>query len=1028
MNASIRFPDGRVPLLISSDSDELVAAEAAALAGYLAAHPDADVEQVSAELFRIRRIRRHQRLILAPDAATASDALSACATGCSHPALVRSTGPAAERKIGLVFPGQGSQRPGMGRGYYAASPDFRAAVDDCNAIFGELFGISPLDYLLNDDAPNDIAIVQPALFMQTIGLSAMWRGSGVSIAATIGHSQGEIPAAATAGIISMRDAVRVVATRARLVGQIEQRGLFGRGKHAMAVIGLDRDGTEAAIARCSGWAELAVVNSPNIHAISGDLEAVAEIVESLNDAGVFAKQISVDYPAHTSLLREFRTDFTVGLLDDLESNEFRESDIACYGGTLGARLAPELDPGEYWYWNLRNRVRFDQAVLAAAADGVNTFVEVSENPTMMLALQDILRGATDTRFIGTGRRGEPELAEFTKNLAAAVVGDGQFDWRSRVPERTAPPLFDLPPTRMQRKRVWVGRPAMSASAAAVPAPSVPVSAPPTTVRPRAAEYAPQALAERWEALTGREISGPRRIAVLAPGGLSDDRARAVGDAADRMGATVVGPAAADTVLVVAPYGGDDLQSAIVATGEFLADSAWTGDLPESGEVWLVTEGGEATGNGHAVDVAHAAMASGFRCLAADHPRLRFRHLDVARGLSATEWASRTVDAIHTVGEPEIAWRADGFSVKRLDSARTSEPSATNLSDVLILGGTGELGLDVAEDLVGRGARRITLVSRSGGDAEATARIAALAATGTAVEVWRGDITDPSALDRLAQHCADARPTLIVHATVDYGASESAATDATAFIAAAAVKVTALDAIASRLAGPTTKLLLCSSLSATIGGRGHRAYAASNRMLDALATNWRHQGIDAVAVQWGLWRSVGAQNNDAVQQIAASGLLPMDPHIAVDAALAGDPHNRLVVAADWPRLGQLLGLIGTGALLRGLDLSASPLSTSAPAIVAEMMSDDAVVAPVIESGPANAAGDVPTHVRTVLADVMGLGHDDHVDAGVPLVSLGLDSVQALDLRQRLETDLQTEIPITAMLSGATLDDLLELVDA
>jgi mycobactin polyketide synthetase MbtD len=1022
-NASIRFPDGRVPLLISADSEELVAAEASALAAYLAARPDADVEHVSAELFRVRRIRRYQRLVLADDAASASEALRACASGDSHPALVRSTGRAVERKIGLVFPGQGSQRPGMGRGYYAASSDFRVAVDECNAIFGELFGISPLDYLLDETAPNDIAIVQPALFLQTIGLTAMWRGSGVPIAATIGHSQGEIPAAATAGVISMRDAVRVVATRARLVAGIEREGSMG-GPHAMAVIGLDRDGTEAAIARCSGWAELAVVNSPNIHAISGDLEAVAEIVQSLNSSGVFAKQIRVDYPAHTSLLREFRDDFLVGLLDDLDSNEFAESDIACYGGTLGSRLTPELAPVEYWYWNLRNRVRFDQAVLAAAADGVNTFIEVSENPTMMLALQDILRGAADTRFIGTGRRDEPELAEFSKNLATAVVGDGRFDWRSRVPERTAPPLFDLPPSQMQRKRLWAGRPAMQPATGSIAVPTARVAAPAT--RTRSDEYAPQALVERWEAVVGREITGPRNIAVLAPDGLSDARAQSIGAAAARMGATVVEPAVADTVLVIAPDGGDDLQSAIAATGEFLADSAWVGELPETGEIWLVTEGAEPTEPGEAVDMAHAAMASGFRCLAADHPRLRFRHLDIARGLPAPDWAQRVVDGAHTVGEPEIAWRADGFTTKRLVvQEKSSTPSTVDLADVLILGGTGALGMDVAEEFAGRGAGRITLVSRSGGDAETAARIAALVSAGAAIEVWRGDVTDPAVVDGLARRYVDAAPTLIVHATVDYGASESAADDASAFIAAAAVKVTALDSIASRLVGPSTKLLLCSSLSASIGGRGHRAYAASNRMLDALASNWRRQGIDAVAVQWGLWRSVGAQNDDAVQQIAASGLLPMDPGSAVQAALDGGSDNRLVVAADWPRLGQLLSLIGTGALLRGLGLPASPLSVSAPV-------DDAVpAAPPAEQLDATStspSGDLPTHVRTVLADVMGLGRDDHVDAGVPLVSLGLDSVQALDLRQRLEADLRTEIPITAMLSGATLDDLLELVDA
>lgn len=1009
----IQFPDGRTPLLVSSHASDLIAAEAQALVDYLVTS-EVSVDAVAAETLRRRAPRRHQALVLADDSETAQRALSAGANGKSDHGWFASDAPAVERRIALVFPGQGSQRPGMGRGYYEASTEFRAAVDACNAIFVELYDFSPLDYLLDSDAANDIAVVQPALFLQTIGLTAMWRATGIEIAATVGHSQGEIPAAAAAGLISLRDAVRVVTTRARLVARVEQDGII-KGPFAMAVIGLDRDGTEAAIARCSGWAELAVVNSPNIHAISGDLDAVTDIVESLTETGVFAKQIRVDYPAHTSLLREFKSEFTTGLLDDLDSSGFIDGEIACYGGTLGAELDTSVRQGEYWYWNLRNRVRFDKAVAAAAADGITTFVEISDHPTMLLAMGDILRGEQGVRVVGTGRRGEAELREFSTNLARVVVGDSGYDWRAQVRDRTGPTLFGLPGTQFQRKVLWASNTSPRRAAESIAAGP---AAEPT--------YVPQLLAEQWRGLDSRQLHAPRRVAVVAPGALGEGLRNAFPAALARMGATAVEPADADVTIVIAP------DASVISDVSF---------LPERGEVVLLTGRGERVVDGDdELDMAQSAFAAGFRCLAADYPTIRFRHLDVGVRLDdpteAGMIARYALEAAHTVDGIELAVRGRDFYVKRLSPLSSELPASSpggvaDLDHVVVLGGTGAIGLDVCEHVARRGARTVTLVSRSGGDKAAAQRIAAVNAGGdVTVEVWRGDVTEPDVMAELAAHVGSAGPSLVVHATVDYAAAEAAASDPRAFEAAAAAKIGVVELAERILHGPSTRVLMCSSLSATVGGRGHRAYAALNRMLDATAIRMRANGTAATSVQWGLWRSVGAENREAVDVITASGLLPMDPTSALDAALEFS-RNRVIVAADWHRLQQILALGGAADLLAEVPLVTSdvvaPTTTGVVESVASM-----VEVPAIERSADVAStpdtSDVPGHIRTVLADIMGMGTADDVDPTVPLVSLGLDSVQALDLRQRLEADLRTEIPITAMLSGASLDDVVSLIDA
>ena len=154
--AEYRLPDGSVPVLLSSDSVDGLRAEAAALRDYVAAHPEVTPERLADMLFRTRTARRRRVLILAspsladPDAgagraaapsAGATDelrsALDAIATGSEHALVVHGDVPASARRVGFVFPGQGSQRPGMGATFYELSADYRAVVDECAAIHAE---------------------------------------------------------------------------------------------------------------------------------------------------------------------------------------------------------------------------------------------------------------------------------------------------------------------------------------------------------------------------------------------------------------------------------------------------------------------------------------------------------------------------------------------------------------------------------------------------------------------------------------------------------------------------------------------------------------------------------------------------------------------------------------------------------------------------------------------------------------------------------------------------------------------------
>ncbi|UGT59964.1 nocobactin polyketide synthase NbtC [Nocardia asteroides] len=1021
--ADYRLPDGSTPVLLSSDGAETLRAEAAAVRDYLLAHPGATPDAVAEMLFRTRTPRRHRALAMVTGRDELLAALEAVAAGRPHPSVVAGGKPAIARRVGYTFPGQGSQRAGMGRMYYERSPVFKAAVDEAEEVFDRLFDVSPLTYLLDEaqDGEERLRVVQPALMMQMLGLAAMWRAAGVEPAATVGHSQGEIAAGVVSDSFTLADAVRVVTLRGTLVDGLGMRFRAERRSFSMAVLGVDRDACEALLARTSGFAELSVINSAHVLVIGGDQPVLAEIVAELTAKGIFAKEIRVAYPAHTSLVSEFRATFCdPALVAEFDRPSFTEGPIECIGATLGAALTADLPVGDYWYWNLRNTVRFDQAVGLAVERGIDTFVEISEHPTLALAMMENLGTAAaqrDFQVLGTSRRTADDLREFTRSVAQVAVSDTGYRWDAlRVDGPKRLPLLDFPHTVTGGKHLWAVR-----DYSAAPVEPEPVPAP------------VHRLVERWKPLGKRRLVPPRTIAVLDYSGHCADLVTAIGSAAPRHGATVVDRTAGhDTLVVLVPPAGASV-AAVEPLAEFAALPALLTDLGGVTDVWLVTAGGEAVLDGETPDPFHAAAQAAYRCLAAEHIGTALRHLDLPAASTPEEQAKALVGAVHAAGEPELAVRAGKVYAKRLGTADDLQPlDLTGRTEIVIVGGTGELGLDFAERFARAGAGRVTLVSRSGGSPRARARIEELRELGgTEIAVRPCDVTDEAAVRELGAGF-DGRPVdLVVHAAVDYAAAGTAPTPA-AVRAAALPKSTALAHLVRHL--PRTadaRIVLCSSLSATIGGRGHFVYAAVNRLLDAAAAGYRADGIAVTSVQWGLWRAVGADRADALAAITGTGLLPMDPAAAITAGITAEPGNALVAAADWARISDLFGLFGMAPLFADLEIDApAPAGSAAPT---SGVPGTTAAGPTGSAGAGNTPGataDSPAGtaetVRVALRTVMGMEPNDDIDGTTPLVALGLDSLQALDLRKRIETDLSRDLPVTAILGGASLDEVVALL--
>ncbi|ORV36264.1 polyketide synthase [Mycobacterium conspicuum] len=962
--------------------------EAAALLAYAANHPEVAPQEIADILFRTRVARRHRALAMVTDRDDLLGALRAVLDGAEHPRLVRTETAARAGKLAYVFPGQGGQRPGMGRVFYDAVPAFRKEVERCAEAFADRLGKSPLDYLLDEHvSPDDDAgTVQPALFTQMAGLAAMWRSFGITPTITLGHSQGEIAAAYVSGAITLADAVSVVGIRATAADEFES------GDYAMAVVAADRDACEDVLARCPGWAQLSGINSPGMVGISGDRETVQDVIDTFAARGTFARAIRVQYPAHTSLINGLGEKVRAATRRELQNPKFLDAEIDCLGSTLGGPITSDLPADEYWFWNLRNTVRFDKAIAAALAAGIDTFVELAEHPTLQLAIQENLAAASnDALVVGTSLRTATDLSEFTRNLAQLAVNDLDYPWEclGTEPDGAARlPLLDFPNTRMKDTRLWqLYRP-------------VGLPTPEPTPEPKA-----RLFVEEWVRLSQRSLVPPRAIGIVDHTGACAELSAAVCRAAGDIGATArvidSGSTVLDTVVILLPQTPKlDDHAAAAEVASFLSQRTWWPGVDGAiADYWLVTVGGEAAVADDAPpDPVHAAVSAGFRSIGADHPGVGFKHLDLPVGATASEAANGILAALHTGDEPELALRNGGLYAKRIAPGDTVAAVGDPPDHVLIIGGTGNLGLEFCGHFARRGARCITLVSRSGETAVGDRLREIRSSTDTDIRVVRCDVGDEAAVARLTAEGPAAD--VIIHAAVDYSAIELADITVEKVDQAMRAKVVGIARVLETC--PRTdncRVLLCSSARATIGGRGQIVYAAANRMLDAMAHRLRAEGLDCVSVQWGQWTVHFDLDETSTAQLAAIGVIPMTPADALAVGLSEFHGNAIVLAYDFDLARPVLEAYGYGPLIS--QLTGSP----------------------VQIQPAPADSDISGRLLAMLATALGEDRAEAIDLTAPMVAIGLDSLQALELRRRVKAEFGYDLEVADLLGGASIADVL-----
>ncbi|MFJ9423660.1 SDR family NAD(P)-dependent oxidoreductase [Streptomyces sp. NPDC101249] len=440
--------------LVSGRSADALTEQAARLHAFAAARPEVGTGDIAHALAATRTAFEHRAAVIAHDRAELLDGLSALQEGRPSPHLV--TGPSDHRsrtasKVAFVFPGQGSQWPGMGRELLDTSSVFRTHLHACADALAPHVDWSLLDVIQeHPDAPSldRIDVVQPVLFATMVSLAALWKSHGVQPHAVIGHSQGEIAAAHIAGILTLDDAARIVALRSQALRQISGQG-------GMVSLPLPADQAEALIAPWSDRISIAAHNGPHTTIVSGDTPSLEHLLATCAAQKIDARTVPSDVPGHSAHLESVRD----RLLDDLRDITPQPGHTPFYSTVTGALVEDTLTlDTDYWYRNLRQTVRFTDTAHTLVADGHHHLIEISTHPVLTTSVQDIL-DTTDhhdapTLTTGTLRRHKGDWSQFLSSAALVHAHGTTIDWtRHTVP--VTGDLVDLPTYPFQHQPFWL---------------------------------------------------------------------------------------------------------------------------------------------------------------------------------------------------------------------------------------------------------------------------------------------------------------------------------------------------------------------------------------------------------------------------------------------------------------------------------------------------------------------------------------------------------------------------------------------
>ncbi|AUS82048.1 polyketide synthase [Actinoalloteichus sp. AHMU CJ021] len=994
------------------------------------------------------------------------------------PGVVSGVAESRGRRV-MVFPGQGSQWWGMATGLATSSTVFTTSFDRCATALAPYVDFSPWAVLRGETDPavlDRVDVVQPMLFAVMVSLAELWRVHGIEPDAVIGHSQGEIAAAHVAGVLTLEDAARIVALRSRAIaeelsGQGTMASVSAPAETVRGWIGQVCPGEGARVG-------VAAANGPTATVVSGAVDAVEAVVSDAVARGVRAKVIPVDYASHSEQVEGIRerlardlaggvprrgrvpvfSTVTGRVVDPTTMDGeywyrglrgrvvFEDAVRVAAGEGFGVFLEVSPHPvltmaveetldgvgvAEVVVLGSLRRGEDDarqwvRALAQAHVRGVGVdwapcFTShgavVTDLPTYPFQRQrywpdvgtlPILGAgptgtafASDAEFWAAVEREDPELLAETLGVETADVSlraalPALCSWRRRGEDRGA---VDSLRFRMAWK---------------------PLSAP---IRP--------VLTGDWLVILPADDEsglGAECVRGLAEHGAGVTELRVDAGRADRE--SLVGqlrtllPEGEHLQGVLSLTALDDRRDPRRATPAGFATTMALvqalGDIAVDAPLWCVTRGAVAVEATERLDNPDQALVWGLgRVVGLEHPTRWGGVIDLPEALDgrAASWLCATLAGLG--GEDQVAIRDSGGYGRRLARAplggRPASGSWSPSGTVLVAGGTGGIGRQVARWLAANGADHLLLISRRGPEAPGAEELTKeLTETGVRVTLAACDIGDREALASvLAQLPAEHPLTAVVHsaAILDDGVIDSLTPER--IERALRVKVAgALNLHELTRDVDLSAFVVFSSVAGAIGTSGQGNYAPGNAFLEALAQQRRADGLPATSVAWGAWAGGGMADGAFGEVLDRHGMPAMAPELALRALreILDHGENSLLVAdIAWERFAIALTATRESPLIR--DIPEAVLALEAGGVDGPPSGDSPIRERLRALSGADRERAVVELVLGEVAAVLGYGSAADVEPKRVFLELGFDSVTAVELRNRLAKATGATLPAT-----------------
>ncbi|MDX2828665.1 type I polyketide synthase, partial [Streptomyces ipomoeae] len=428
--------------VVSGRGEGALRGQAARLRARVVADEALDPVDVGFSLVSGRSVFEHRAVVVGDGRAELVAGLEAVGRGETAAGVVRGVAAAEVPDVAVLFSGQGAQRLGMGRELYAAFPVFAGAWDAVCEVLDPLLG-APLGSVVWS-AVGDGGLLertvwaQAGLFAFEVAAFRLVESWGVVPRFVVGHSVGEIAAAHVAGVLSLVDACRLVAARGRLMQALPEGGVM------VAV-----EASEEEVAPyLSGGVGVAAVNAPGSVVVSGEAGAVRGVVDRFAGLGRRTRFLPVSHAFHSVLMEPMLEEFR----RVVEGVSFGPARLAVVSTLTGGLAGAEFGTPEYWVRQVREAVRFADAVGWLGGQGVSAFLELGPDAVLSpMAVRCLGDGA---RVVAFQRREQDEAVTALRALAELFVHGVPVEWASTFTGTRPPRQVPLPTYAFQRERYW----------------------------------------------------------------------------------------------------------------------------------------------------------------------------------------------------------------------------------------------------------------------------------------------------------------------------------------------------------------------------------------------------------------------------------------------------------------------------------------------------------------------------------------------------------------------------------------------